>query len=333
MTEEEAQAIFDETVARFGEDLETEGFRLVDPDAPTKDRCWSGLIRAGTSRTSCEIRIGEHFPFVPARAFLPEWDSGTRWHRERDGALCLWADEERAGLPWLDAKRLKAKAEAWIDADLLDWEGQPPALDLDAYLETDENLRFILIDDWESVNGKWLLLKTDDSMSTRVAVAKVLSGTSAFKKQRELTAGVAVDVGEQSKPLGEWSDLAGQLLGSLSSDIAAWAGQRGEVIVVVRYTVNAEPGLLAASVRLDERGLPVLRGLSAADSTQHELALRGGTRRNLYADKHVVVIGVGAIGSFLVRIIEPATHVWDDLPCESVFVFEPAALLRLGDGG
>ncbi len=300
MTEDEAQAVFDETVARFAEDLETEGFSLENPQDPTKDWCWSGQIRAGNSRTLCEIEISDRFPFMPARAFLPEWDSRTRWHRERDGALCLWTDEDRAGLPWLDAKRLRAKAEAWIDADLLDWEGQLPAMDLEAYLETDPNQRFVLIEDWDSVNRKWLLFATDEQTSTRVVVSQVFSNTAPFKKHRELTAGIAVDIGEQIKPIGGWSDLEAQLADSLARDIAAWARQRGEVIVAARYTINAERGLFAASVRLDELGQPVLRGLIAADSTEHELAIRGGLKRSAYANKHVVVVGVGAVGSFLV---------------------------------
>lgn len=203
------------TIESFADDLATEGFIEADRRGPAEE--WSGLVRHGNDSTLCVVQLSDNFPFAPPRVFLPEYTSDRSWHREKTGALCLWSEAEKIGLPWLDPIQIRSKVEAWLTADASGWRDQPPALDLEAYIEPDVELRFVHIEDWTKIRDQWLIFEVSSLVPSRLDVRSATAGTAEFRRNRSATIGRAVDIGEQSRPVETWSQLADLIRPGFSS--------------------------------------------------------------------------------------------------------------------
>ena len=281
------------SLARFEDDLLTEGLARKDRGSATD---WAGSVSNGDGKVTVEVRIVDGFPFTPPKVYLPGYVARSGWHQETDGALCLWGEAEGVVLPWLDAKRTIAKIESWLDADAAGWPDDEPALDLEAYLSPDSDLHTVLIEDWNDLDGRWLILQKDGIVPTRLSVAETHQKSAALKKSKASFVGVAVDLGEIQRPIRDWDGLAAVLGSTRSDDASVWARYREAFVVIARYSRGGRTGLMALAIRGNGDSIEVST-LIASDSTVEERELRGGVRRPELANFSVAVVGLGAVGS------------------------------------
>jgi hypothetical protein len=284
-----------DTKALFTSDLVTEGLIRL-PSADNTIERWEGRVLAGAAYTDVRIELGPDFPFKPPRVFLPSHLSATGWHRELDGALCLWTQDDGRRLPWLDAKEVLQKAEAWLRSDLDGWVDAWPGMDLEGYLPADAEPYFVLIDDWAAVENRWFALSPDSLVPRRLNVSTIFESSAALKRNAPEHVGFAVEVGELTRPIRAWDDLAQLLSAASGRDLRIWATARGRLIVVVSFTLKRNRGLLALALR-STNGSIAASALWAADATEPSRALRGGLNRADLSSKSVAIVGVGALGS------------------------------------
>jgi hypothetical protein len=101
---------------------------------------WIGKIEHNGGESEVAVTIPVRFPFKPPRIAPIDGDSVPwSWHRERDGALCLVADDDHENLWWAEAREFLEQATAWFDAALEGWVDDRPDLDLDRYFELSAN--------------------------------------------------------------------------------------------------------------------------------------------------------------------------------------------------
>jgi molybdopterin/thiamine biosynthesis adenylyltransferase len=289
----DASRLLQGAVDEYSAVLEANGFHAIARESSGDPWEWESEVSGERVR----LRVDDRFPFAVPRVYLPDRD-GRSWHRESDGALCLWLESDRPSRPWLDPARLRAKIEEWIAADAAGWTGEPPALDVEAYLDLDASLRVLQIPEWDGVADRWMLLTPDPILGRRLDIARVVEASASIPKKRDVIIGRALDIGDLAAPLRDWSDLSRLLPDDVRNDLVLWSRVRGEVVLAVRYRLAAKQGTFAAILRSVE-GVPELKGLILADSSSAERAIRGGAERDLLALKGAAIIGVGAVGSFL----------------------------------
>lgn len=82
---------------RFVEELERCGFRA-------DGRILDGTVGLGDDALRVEITLPDGFPFTPPRVLAPAGFPRS-WHRERDGAMCLYPSDDPDDLPWSPIQR------------------------------------------------------------------------------------------------------------------------------------------------------------------------------------------------------------------------------------
>jgi hypothetical protein len=127
---------------------------------------WRGwlTLQDPPQRVAIDVHVIDDYPYAAPRikplsqraaaawAGLPlsdYYEASNGWHQERDGALCLFEDQDRTVLPWSDPNLFLDQIDAWLVADRAGWPDDAPTLDLERYLQGSgrlvlhEDVRFV----------------------------------------------------------------------------------------------------------------------------------------------------------------------------------------------
>lgn len=246
-----------------------------------------------------DIELVEGFPYFPPKV-RPYDGSGSRsWHQDPDGALCLYSEDDVQALPWSIPKTLVARIADWFERDQAGWPDDPPDLDLERYFPPDPTLVIYQFDQVDHLVGRQVRLRRD-SVALTIGLA-----ASPPKKSRGLGPGQygwVIDVGELSRPFRTWEELAG-LIGDPSGSIEEDVRRRRGDILLIRYSRDGIQSVAAFRVFQNRKREIELLGMTAADDSQPTRMLRAGLDVEVLRDKHVTVIGLGAVGSFLADLL------------------------------
>lgn len=276
---------------RFIEALEQRG--LVPRDATTL----TGNVATATGEQPVRVSLPDNFPYRPPRV-VPDDNFPRSWHRERDGAMCLYGDDSDEELPWLDADDFLAMVTRWFDESAAGWPGDLPVLDLDRYFTPSTDTHLVLYGDLTDLT----YVKFKDSAATRIVdgpatASRRRNRTSKVNGQRVI--GYVADIGEPDVPPTNWAEVAA-LLDSDTARTLTSAIESGQVrYVLLKYRRGGHDALLTLQVQPDKEGTVVARSLKSASIAPNDLNLRAGTQRSELQDKHVLVIGAGALGSHI----------------------------------
>ncbi|MBW3537197.1 MAG: ThiF family adenylyltransferase [Actinobacteria bacterium] len=269
--------------------LVRQGFRLVD------DRTLLGDLEVHGQTVEHEIVLPDDFPIEKPVVRTPGGEGGLSWHRERDGAFCLWSDEEASHLPWASAEAVVERIEEWHRQDALGWPDDPPDLDLERY--------------WPRSGALVIHGSLDELVGRECMVSRGQNGTyqlsrgRASRKQKRIRTwgAVVVDVGELERPLHTLDNLLDRLEDDtahrLRSDIESGACK----IVMVQYSRQGHSASLGLHVR--SRQPLELEAATTAHADEATLRLRAGFDAEVLAEKRIVILGVGAVGSFLADLL------------------------------
>lgn len=274
---------FEEALLRSGFRMRESNNRLVGRVSTTLD----GI----TIDHPVEIVLPPAFPYRPPKVLDTAGSGSGSWHQEMDGSLCLYAQDDDC-IPWLDAARLLRRIEEWFHHDRQGWIGDPPDLDLQRYFFTEPGL--ILYENVSTLVGSPIRLERKNEGTFQVVGKGIPLKASRNVGTRKF--GWAFDVGELARPFRTWDELA-DLLGATASKLGKEIRSGRGDIILVRYTQQGREGVVALSVGHRD-GSFELKAVSSASQSIAIRRLRAGPDSETLQDKHVVLVGIGAVGSF-----------------------------------
>ena len=272
----------------FIEALAHRGFRLAGNSL-------FGEVQVPVAGTrTIEVRIPDAFPYAVCQVRPTDGNADIAWHRDPDGWLCLYAANEHSSLPWADPNILLARTVQWFVQDLAGWPDDPPALDLERYIERAEG--FVIYGGLDALVGRPIRAQR----RSHGVVEVVGTGTAPKKHRGKYMFGWAEDLGELERPVRDWVGIAA-ILGDRASRLQREIEKgRGELLLL-RYRRGPHAGALALRAR---PGSPVeIRAFRSADASPATLGLRAGADADILREKNVAVVGLGAVGSFLADLL------------------------------
>jgi hypothetical protein len=276
---------------RFVEALEQRG--LIAADETTLN----GDVATGSGKQHVQVRLPDNFPYRPPRVH-PDEQFPRSWHRERDGAMCLYGEGSDEELPWLDPDDFLAMVTRWFEESEAGWPGDLPVLDLDRYFPSSDDPHLVLYGDLTDLtyirfkDNKLTLTVDGPAPATRRR-----NGKSKVNGQR--VTGYVVDIGDPTLPPTNWAEVLALLDESAANTVTAAIAAGHVRYVLVQYRRGEHDGLVALEVQPDKDGTVVARNLDAASIRPTDLSLRAGTQQQALHDKHVLVVGAGALGSHI----------------------------------
>lgn len=234
------------------------------------------------------VVLPEVFPYSPPRV-TTGLIRPRSWHQEGDGGLCLYPSRDRERLPWLDPDEFLGRVEQWFEKSRQGWPDDPPALDLEAYLELPADPRLVVHDDLAPLVGGYVTFRRDGDKLLHL----LRSGKAAKKRDRELT-GFVGSVGELAAPPQDWEDLFNRLdqEAVLRQEIA-----RGRLeVLLIRYQRSDQTGVVAITFPTSNRD-PWLAPSAGLDRST--MSHRSGPASSELDSKHVYIVGSGALGSHI----------------------------------
>lgn len=239
-----------------------------------------------------DITIPDEFPYRPPSVRPTLGDGGQSWHRERNGSLCLFAKTDSGEPRWSTAEELLEKVRQWYVNDDAGWPDDLPDLDLERYWDDfDSGVVYVGDVDWDLHQPLRGVVGDDAERSVHV-----LPGEPRQNRKRARRIGIrAIDVGELAAPLHNWGELSALIAGS--DEIEALIRAHTLQYLLVRYWRQGHAGVLALSVT--DRNPTVLTAVSAVHEGSSTMLMRAGTDADRLGQVSVVIIGLGAVGSYV----------------------------------
>ncbi|PRA83316.1 ThiF family adenylyltransferase [Microbacterium sp. MYb66] len=256
---------------------------------------WIGSIMHGANSTDVIIALPSRFPFVPPRVVPAAIDTVSwSWHRERDGALCLVAEDDHDGLWWVEPVEFLQHISAWFEEADAGWPEDRPDLDLERYFDPSPDRRVYLYDeitDYLSAFVRFRPAANNTMMMVR--------GTRPRKARRQHKDryGYVVELENFDTPPRSWSDLAERLPNALEVDRKIRDGSISIVLVV--YRRSDQLGVFALDVSIEVERSITARSLISGSTGAVARNVRAGILAPALGSKKVAIVGVGAIGSFI----------------------------------
>lgn len=311
-----ADAYVEAAIRRFDEGLNRAGLRTVACGDSAGEWQWRGSV--GRGREPVVVGIGEDFPFSAPWVILPRRADRTDWHQMPNGLLCLWDRHSQGSQPWLDGLGLVDRIEEWVAESNAGWADDMPQLDLEAYhdiWQVNQGGRsfvpLLIVEEWDQIAGGWFRTTLPDGNGMlKVTRAQLPVPAPATQPQRsprrpskkstrvrpdKFFNGLAVDLGDIAEPF-----LTRQLaekVGVNVPSVKALVEAGRPVVIVARYSRRQSAGLIGFWLEAQGEGyFPVAERRAAQER-------RTGWHADSIADRKVVVIGAGSIGSYLADLL------------------------------
>lgn len=319
---------------QFIEELERRGFRA-------DERTLTGSVGEGVDSVRVQIALPASFPFVPP-VVSPPIDIPRSWHRELNGAMCLYPADGQENLPWLDADDFIETVARWISESTTGWTNDFPDLDLDRYFTpVDEPL--VVYGDLNELNNKFVQLRHLKHLTRVTGPGSIPKGKKRVGKDRSF--GFVTGIGEPNVPPTNWDDLKAMIPSDDAKAIESAVADRRFSYLVVRYSRGGVGAAVVLRVWKEKSGTYGLASVKSASEAPMTMTLRAGADAKRLADARIAVVGVGAIGSFvcdlLARsgvgeitaydpdIIRPGNLIRHLADAESVGLAKPVAVKRV----
>lgn len=273
----------------IAEALVARGFKLIG-----KNTLVGEVLVDGTA-VEHEVVVPADFPIAKPLVRTPGGEGGRSWHRERNGAFCLWSDHEAAHLPWSSADAVLERIQEWHRQTALGWPDDPPDLDLERYWP--RSAAIILHGALEQYLGRHCMVVSGANSTYELVLGQ------ASKKQRRVRSrgAVVLDVGDLAEPLYEFDDLLDRLEADDAVKLRSDVENGTCKVIVVRYSRQGHVGSLGLHVK--SRDPLEIVAATTAHTDEATLRLRAGFDSEVLQGKRVAIVGVGAVGSQLADLL------------------------------
>ena len=262
---------------------------------------WTGTLAHRSGPTEVTVNLPDRFPFVPPRAYPVDQNRAPwSWHRERDGSMCLVAEDDHEDLWWIEADQFLQQVTSWLVAADDNWTHDRTDLDIERYFARSSDKALYIYGDLGPLRGRNVRFtrSKNDVM--------LLKGPGVPPRNHRSTDkgrwGFVADLGELTEPPRTWKDLAALLPPAAEREIAQ---RRVDTLVVTYLRGNVEGAALYRISAGSDSDL-VAHTLTSAPNTAESLRARSGRQAGALASKRVAVVGLGAVGSFTVDLLARA---------------------------
>lgn len=277
---------------QFIEELERRGFG-------SEGRTLTGLVGEDSASVRVQIVLPYGFPFAPP-IVSPPADFPRSWHRELNGAMCLYPADGRENLPWLDVDDFIETVARWTTESVNGWTNDFPDLDLDRYFtRVDEHL--VVYGDLDELNNKFVQLRHVKHLTRVTGPGSSPNGRMRVGKDRSF--GFVTDIGEPNVPPTSWEELKVMIPSDDAKAIGSAVRDRRFHYLVVRYIRGGVAAAVVLKVWKDHSGAVGIASVKSASEAPTTLTLRAGSNANRLVEARVAVVGVGAIGSFVCDLL------------------------------
>jgi molybdopterin/thiamine biosynthesis adenylyltransferase len=276
----------------FEEGLAQAGYRQ-------QGKAWVGTVQHREGSTEVRMNLSEQFPYRPPRVTPTDPNSTAwSWHRERDGALCLVAEDDHEDLWWADPTQFLQHLRGWFDSAEDEWRDDRTDMDLERYFPISDDRRLVMYGDLAALDGRLVRLKSLSAYT--LELSPNLPPARTRKSKHDRIAYIA-NLGRLSEPPRSWSAVQ-RLIGQ---DAAGTFARAGADTLILRYQRGDHEGVVVLALEQSQGGIE-LRHLNSAPATTDALRARAGRSAAQLYDRHVAIIGLGAIGSFTADLLARA---------------------------
>lgn len=280
---------------RFIEALERRGFQATGESVV-------GEVRGSGDPVSIRINLPVRFPFDPPIVFPPD-DFPRSWHREFDGAMCLYAADGRENLPWLDVDDFLATLGRWVTESRSGWTGDLPDLDLDRYFRHFPE-PLVVYPELDELSGRFVQFRRTSTLTRLTGPGSVPRGKGRLSRKRSF--GYVADIGDPPNPPATWDALKLMLPSGAARTIEAAVSDRRLEYIVLRYSRRETNAAVVLRIWKDQSGLIELASVHSASESSATLRLRAAATGGKLEQKRVAVIGAGAVGSIVADLLTRA---------------------------
>lgn len=275
-------------------ELETQGFR------EREEGVWLGSVAHGEGK-SWPIQIDMRsahacYPTFPPQVTRTDGASLT-WHQNRDGSMCLYSQTQPGHFPWFRRGDLLSKTVEWLVQADAGWADESsPDLDLERYWKPSSRFKLIVHSPLGGLStGAQLRFQRGAAPGTLFQAGIPHLSAKPTKKPRNVY-GLLADIGELSLPPRNWAELRTLLPNVAQIESSVGSGRARPILV--RYSRAGYSGVMGLDVAVGPGGLSA-RSISCAEHSEAVTALRSGPHAEVLAAKHITIVGVGAVGSFI----------------------------------
>lgn len=281
----------DATRFQFVEQLEQRGLIAQD------DATLSGSVSTAAGPQEVRVVLRDEFPFRAPKVY-PDDEFPRSWHREPDGAMCLYGEDREERLPWLDPEDLIAMIRRWFDESAAGWPTDAPVLDLNAYFERSDEHRLLVCGDLTGLTYvKFAATKTALTVTGPTAANRRVNRQRTVKSRRQV--GYVLDIGAPTEPPVTWTDILRHIDENTAREVDTAAKNGNIGYALVQYERDGHQGVLALALAITGDGEVDASWVDAASNLPGDLTLRAGTQQDTLRTKHVLVLGAGALGSHI----------------------------------
>lgn len=238
--------------------------------------------------------IAEVFPFADPRVF--PIDAPWSWHRESSGALCIYTDQAKSTLPWLDIDNFLQRISRWFDLTSSGWPADGTELDLDRYYEQDGAFPPLIYSSTLPIGSYFEVLRDETSGAAVSRVGNQIN-RAARRSGAAATVGLALDIGDLAVPPRSWDDLVPLLTQPQVFQREILTGKLQ--VLALRYRRAEFVGLVCLACSNQDGQVHLAAVASFSEDAKYQNNRRGPAHAALRSKK-VCVVGGGSIGSFLV---------------------------------
>ncbi|MES5825142.1 ThiF family adenylyltransferase [Streptomyces sp. RG80] len=276
--------------------MEQRGFTAIGPEG----NILKGHVDTANGKRLVLVGLGERFPYAPPDV-TPGADTKSvevTWHTDCLGQLCLYTENDRNMKPWMSVDAFLGRITAWFDQAQQDWPDDVPILDADRYVNPDKSGIMIVYGDLESRVGQYVRFHEGAGKVVTLRLGETPPHRPKGRKRRRYAA--IRDVGEISRPIRSWKDvrILVEDVDSLEQEIR----DRRIIGVFLIYSRSGRSAMLPLRVTPVGEEFSISVYASASDAVEVR-AYRSGPDRETLATKSVLVVGVGAVGSFLADLL------------------------------
>lgn len=260
---------------------------------------WEGSVPHPAGPTRVVIGLSDSFPFRPPTVTPVDQDAVPwSWHRDRDGDLCLVAEDDHDGLWWTEAPAFLAHVTAWFERADTGWKDDRPDLDLDRYFQWSTDQRLYLYGDLDQYLDRPVRFIPSSNNTMRIRHGARPGKVLKHSKDRF---GYVADLGEVDVPPRTWADISIRI--DSSADLDRRIRQQAVVVVVLTYRRGLHTGAIVLDVAPKKNGGTTVTRLRSAADTEAARSARAGVLAPQLRGCRAAVVGAGALGSFIADLL------------------------------